>query len=87
MSVKKKILPNGVMWRNKMGSRNFYIIEARDSKTNQLEKRRLYTNSEQYTSIGLKQIEKFENLYKVKVTKYICNESVEILNQKPKTKK
>ena len=67
--------------------KNFYIIEARDTKTNQLEKRRIYTTSQQYKSIGLKQIEKFEKLYKVKVTKYICNESVEILNQKPEQKK
>ena len=69
-----------------MESRNFYIIEARDKSTNQLEKRRLYTTMEQYKSIGLKQVEKFEKLYKVKVTKYICNESIEILNKKPKNK-
>lgn len=67
--------------------KNFYIIEARDSQTNQLEKRRIYTTSQQYKSIGLKQIKKFEKIYKVKVTKYICNESVEILNQKPEQKK
>ena len=67
--------------------KNFYIIEARDLQTNQLEKRRIYTTSQQYKSIGLKQIDKFEKIYKVKVTKYICNESVEILNQKPEQKK
>jgi hypothetical protein len=61
--------------------KNFYIIEARDNSTNSLEKRRLYTSTEQYTNIGSKQIDKFRKLYNVKVTKYVCNnESVELLN-------
>ena len=68
---------------NKEIGKNFYIIEARDLQTNQLEKRRIYTTESQYNSIGSKQIEKFNKKYKVKVTKYICDEHVEILNQKP----
>lgn len=63
-------------------NKNFYILEARDVGTNQLEKRRLYTTEKQYKSIGLKQVEKFSKLYNVKVTKHICTEQVEILNNK-----
>lgn len=69
------------MWQQtkKRMIKNFYIIEARDNTTNALEKRRVYTTKEQYKSIGSKQIEKFRKLYNVKVTKYVCNESVELL--------
>ena len=60
----------------------FYIIEARDPDTRHLEHRRVYTTEEQYLIRGMKQVEKFNELYDVKVTKYICNESVEVLNLK-----
>ena len=60
----------------------FYIIEARDPETRHLEHRRVYTTEEQYLIRGMKQVEKFNELYDVKVTKYICNESVEVLNLK-----
>tara|TARA_B100000963_G_C22054579_1_gene421106 strand:- start:176 stop:382 length:207 start_codon:yes stop_codon:yes gene_type:complete len=66
-----------------MSDKVFHIIEARDLDTNQVEERRLYTTEEQYKIRGPKQISKFVKKYKVKVTKYVCNESVEILNQKP----
>ena len=36
-----------------------------------------------YQKIGLKQVKKFNELYNVKVTKYVCNESIEVLNLKP----
>ncbi len=60
----------------------FYIIEARDPETRHLEHRRVYTTEEQYLIRGMKQVEKFNELYDVKVTKYICSESVEVLNLK-----
>tara|TARA_R110001599_G_scaffold140731_3_gene320962 strand:- start:5924 stop:6145 length:222 start_codon:yes stop_codon:yes gene_type:complete len=66
----------------KEDSKDFYIIEARDSKTNQIEKKRIYTTLKQYESIGLKQVHKFKKYYNVKVTRYICNESICILDNK-----
>jgi hypothetical protein len=68
---------------NKEDSKDFYIIEARDSKTNQLEKKRIYTTLKQYKSIGLKQVEKLKKMYNVKVTRYICNKSICILDNQP----
>tara|TARA_B100000927_G_scaffold208033_1_gene169042 strand:+ start:167 stop:2086 length:1920 start_codon:yes stop_codon:yes gene_type:complete len=61
----------------------FHILEARDSETRHLEHRRVYTTEEQYEKRGLKQVEKFNKTYNVVVTKYVCNESIEVLNLKP----
>lgn len=61
----------------------FHILEARDSETRHLEHRRVYTTEEQYQKRGLKQVEKFNKTYNVIVTKYVCNESIEVLNLKP----
>lgn len=63
-------------------SKVFYIIEARDTDTNHVEKRRVYCSQKQYASIGLKQVRKLSELYNLKVTKHICTESIEILNTK-----
>lgn len=66
-----------------MSDKIFHILEARDSETRHLEHRRVYTTEEQYQKIGLKQVEKFNKMYNVIVTKYVCNESIEVLNLKP----
>lgn len=66
-----------------MSNKIFHILEARDSQTKHLEHRRVYTTEEMYQKIGLKQVKKFNELYNVKVTKYVCNESIEVLNLKP----
>ena len=65
-----------------MGTKIFHIIEARDPETRHVEDRRVYTTEEQYLIRGMKQVEKFNKVYDVKVTKYICEESVEVLNLK-----
>lgn len=65
-----------------MGTKIFHIIEARDPETRHVEDRRVYTTEEQYLIRGMKQVEKFNKVYDVKVTKYICEESVEVLDLK-----
>ena len=63
-------------------SQVFYVVEARDIDTNHVERRRVYCSEKQYISIGLNQIEKLSKLYKLKITKHICTESVVINNTK-----
>jgi hypothetical protein len=62
-------------------SKNFYILEAR-RHDGHLAKRKIYTTDKQYNSEGHKQIQKLSKYYSIKVTKYICAESVEILKPK-----
>jgi len=61
--------------------REFYIIHAKDPDTNGIEKFRIYSSKEQYERMGRKQVKKFLKSYKVVVTKYICNEEIQIINQ------
>ena len=61
--------------------KEFYIMHAKDPYTNCIEKFRIYSSKEQYERIGTRQVKKFLKSYKVVVTKYVCNEGVEIINQ------
>ena len=56
-------------------------MHAKDADTNGIEKFRIYSSKEQYERIGTRQVKKFLKSYKVVVTKYVCNEGVEIVNQ------